>query len=158
MLGQAEADRLQTMPKRIVQPGNPVFPEPGCGQTLELESLDRRQKFLMDIHRHGHIVRMKCTYQERHNVINRLARLDIGGSPHQNPNVDTVPVPILESYNGATVKCPHLHLYVEGYDDRWAVPAPPDTFPDTTALVPTMKDFMRYCGVERIPEIQLALQ
>ena len=51
------------------------------------------------------------------------------------------------------VPCPHLHIYREGYGVKWAYPVPSD-FTNTTDLVRTLQDFLRYCKVEDIPPIQ----
>jgi hypothetical protein len=69
-----------------------------------------------------------------------LARLDFGGPPHRNPDGEEIP-------------CPHLHLYREGYGDKWAVPIPVDRFPNVNDLWLTLQDFMDYCNVIEPPQI-----
>ena len=157
MLSQQEADKLRAMPKRLVQPESMAVPPAGDSLVYELESMDTRHKFLMDANRRGKIVLNRCTYQERYRIVELLARLDIGGPPHRNPRVGKAPLDYLEEYNGAQVRCPHLHVYVEGYEDKWAVPASSGDFPLTDDLTQTLRDFMRYCGVVEIPDIQSEL-
>jgi hypothetical protein len=101
----------------------------------------------------GRIRLTKCTYQERYQTIIILIRLDLDGPPHTNPEVVNVPLPHLTPYNGQTIDCPHLHLYVEGFMDKWAIPAPNDEFLDTTNLYTTLQDFLRYCNVVVPPKI-----
>lgn len=93
-----------------------------------------------------------------HRVVDVLARLDIDGPPHTNPTVTNPPLPMLAPYNGVTVSCPHYHLYVEGYEDRWAVPANIVGLKETTDLVLALREFMTHCGVQEVPTIQYPFQ
>jgi len=52
---------------------------------------------------------------------------------------------------------PHLHVYREGYGDKWAVPVPAE-FTDTSDLVCTLRDFMKYCNVQECPSIQRGVE
>jgi hypothetical protein len=76
----------------------------------------------------------------RYEVIEILIRVDIDGPPHENPD-------------GTEVLCPHIHLYREGYGDKWAQPLPP-AFADPTDLAVMLRDYLRFCNVEKIPSIQ----
>ena len=80
-----------------------------------------------------------------------MIRLDINGSPHTNPDTDTVPVDFLEGFNGETIESPHIHLYVEGFMDKWAIPVPKNTFTDTNDLYRTLHEFFDYCKVTEPP-------
>lgn len=46
-----------------------------------------------------------------------------------------------------------MHLYVEGYMDKWAIPISDDEFPNTKSLFSTLQDFFRYCNVINPPKI-----
>jgi hypothetical protein len=46
-----------------------------------------------------------------------------------------------------------LHLYREGYGDKWAIPLPPDKFPNIGDLWVTLEDFMRFCNIVDWPAI-----
>ena len=157
MLSQAQADSLRTMPKRLLTPGGIGLPSAGDRMTWEAESLDHREKFLIDANRRGKIVLHRCTYQERYRVVDILARLDVGGTLHTNPNVEKVPLAMFFDFNGITLPCPHLHVYVEGFDDRWAIPAPKKNFPNIGDLTATLESFLRYCGIAEFPPAQAAL-
>ncbi len=63
------------------------------------------------------------------------------------------PFPFLEDYNGQIVDCPHIHLYIEGYMDKWAIPISSSDFSDTKSLYKTLEDFFRYCNVVEPPKI-----
>jgi len=73
-----------------------------------------------------------------------LARLDFGGQPHRNPN-------------GKEIASPHLHLYREGYGDKWAFPIKAGEFPNIDDAWKTLGDFMRYCNITKPPAIQARL-
>ena len=75
---------------------------------------------MLDIAR-GRINLKKATYQNRARRVVILARLDLGGPPHENPD-------------GEEISFPHLHTYRAGYADKWAVPAPTTLLPRTEDL------------------------
>jgi len=152
MLTQSEAEALITLPKIKNSDDNYDFPLPGDFLNIPLSSQDEHENFLIDINR-GSIRLTKCTYQERYQTIIILIRLDLDGPPHTNPEVVDVPLHHLTPYNGQTIDCPHLHLYVEGFMAKWAIPAPNDEFSDTTNLYKTLQDFFRYCNVVVPPKI-----
>ncbi len=152
MLTQSAANALFDIPKIKKSNDSYGFPLPGEKLTIPIISHDGQENFLIDVNRRGRIRLMKCTYQERYQQIIILVRLDLDGPPHTNPEVVNVPLPDLVLYNGKTIDCPHLHLYVEGFMDKWAIPAPNDEFPDTTNLYTTLQDFFRYCNVVEPPK------
>ena len=55
--------------------------------------------------------------------------------------------------DGEEVPCPHLHIYDEQYGTKMAIPAPA-CFSNTADLPGTLRDFLKYCKVESIPDIQ----
>ena len=110
---------------------------------LSLQSPDKREQFLLDVSR-GRIDLLKGAMQNRARQVVVLVRLDFGGAPHRNPD-------------DSEVSCPHLHLYREGFGDKWAVPAPMDKFPRTGDLWGTLEDFMRFCNITRPPHIERGL-
>lgn len=156
MLTQSEADALIAIRKKKATEESYDFPLSGESLTIPIVSIDEREPFLIDINR-ARIRLAKCTYQERHHSIIILVRLDVDGQPHTNPEVSSVPISYLAPYNGQTVQCPHLHLYVEGFMDKWAIPSPSDKFPKTDDLYATLYDFFRYCNIIKPPIIQRGL-
>jgi len=141
MLTQAEADALMAMVKRLVNKATIQFPLLGDMLQLDVISDDGRESFIIDINRKGKVKATKCTYQERYRVIEILVRLDVDGPPHDNPD-------------GTTIPCPHLHIYREGFADKWAIPVPPKQFADTADLVKTLREFLDYCNLREVPAIQ----
>jgi hypothetical protein len=108
-LTQAEADALIKMEKRGVDDKKWLFPSPGERIAIPLVSVDKRENFILDVTR-GQIRLTKATYQERARQAIILMRLDLDGPPHRNPDDEEIP-------------WPHLHVYREGYGDKWASPA-----------------------------------
>lgn len=143
VLSQQEADALIAMEKRRVDDTIWRVPIVGGGISIPLLSADRREQFVLDIYR-GRINLSKGTYQHRGRQVVVLVRLDFGGSPHRNPD-------------GGEVGSPHLHVYREGFGDKWAVPVPADHFRDIADLSRTLDDFMRYCSVVEPPTIEREL-
>jgi hypothetical protein len=122
-LTQEEADNLMAMEKRAADEKDWRFPPPGERVAIPLTSLDRRESFVLDAAR-AQIKLAKATYQNRERAVIVLMRLDLDGSPHRNADGEEIP-------------CPHLHIYREGYGDKWAIPAPLATYPNTPDLFST---------------------
>ena len=142
-LTQAEADALLAMEKRRSDDTEWSYPDLGGHVTIPLVSIDRRESFLLDL-RWGRIDLGKGTYQNRGRQVVVLARLDFGGAPHRNPD-------------GEEIGSPHLHLYREGFGDKWAYPVSDDHFPNPHDTWQTLQDFMRYCNIVVPPVIQRGL-
>lgn len=132
ILSQQEAEALLAMEKVAAVEHFPLFPMPGTKIEVALQSRDGREAFLLDVSR-ARIKLTKATYQNRAKQVVVLARVDVDGPTHRNPD-------------GAEVPCPHLHVYREGFGDKWAQPLPP-TFADATDLWQTLEDFCRFCNV-----------
>ncbi len=157
MLIQAEADRLITLPKRRSNDKRIDFPVARSSIVVELESVDGREEFLLDVNRKGRTIRVaKCTYQTRYMVTVVLVRLDLDGPPHRNPP-GPAPLPHLTAFEAIELPCPHLHVYVEDHDVHWAMPAPIHAFSLTGDLHDTLQDFYRYCNVIDPPYIDKRL-
>lgn len=136
---QSEADALIALAKVKVSDDPHDYPGTGGSLTVPLMSQDKREEFILDIYR-GRIDLLKGTYQNRARQVIVLVRIDFGGAPHRNPD-------------GAEVPCPHLHLYREGFGDKWAQPLPVDKFPNVGDLWQTLEDFMDFCNVVDRPAI-----
>jgi hypothetical protein len=140
---QAEADALIAMEKHCVENKTWLFPEPGGRLAIELVSPDKRENFILDITR-AQIKLTKATYQNRARQAIILMRLDLDGPPHRNPDDQEIP-------------CPHLHVYREGYGDKWASPAPVDRYPNVKDLFSTFQAFIRHCNITKPPQIDKGL-
>ena len=141
-LTQAAADALIALQKRRVDTRTWDYPDFGGAVSVPLISVDRRERFMLDLWR-SQINLAKGKYQDRARQVVVLVRLDFGGSPHRNPD-------------GNRVESPHLHLYREGFGDRWAVPVP-ERFKDLSDRRQTLDDFMAYCNIVEPPVIRRSL-
>ena len=117
-----------------------------------LVSLDRRERFLLDVER-GRRKRTRLRYQTRGREVIVLARFEIDGPDHINP-------PNAPHRPGQRIPCPHMHLYVEGFEDRvaYAVPEVSDLHvSDPHNGLSLLEDFLRFCGVQNWPAFQLSV-
>ena len=142
-LTQAEADTLLAMEKRPEDDKAVTLPAGGQKFAVQLTSRDGREKFLLDLSR-GRIDLQKIKFQNRARSVVILARLDLSGRPHRNPDGEDIPTP-------------HLHLYCEDCGDKWAKPLPNDMFPNIDNELNILEDFMRFCNISSTPEVQMNL-
>jgi len=142
-LTQGEADALIAMEKHRTTEDRSDFPMGGDSLVLPLQSPDKREQFLLDLSR-GRIDLQKVKMQNRGRQVVVLVRLDLGGAPHRNPD-------------GEEIATPHLHVYREGYGDKWAMPVPADRFQDTSDVWTTLPDFLQYCNITQPPHIERGL-
>jgi hypothetical protein len=142
-LSQAEADALIAMEKHRLSEASHAFPLSGGSLSLPLQSADRRESFLLDVSR-GRIDMAKVKMQNRARLIVVLVRLDLAGPPHRNPDDEEIP-------------SPHLHLFREGFGDKWATPVPMERFSRLGDLWGTLDDFMQFCNITQPPVIERGL-
>lgn len=142
ILTQYEADILLAIEKHDFDGQRFFFPSLGGSIRMPLYSADKREEFNLDVTR-GRITLEKTTYQSRARKAVVLARLDLSGPPHRNPD-------------GIEISCPHLHLYRQGFGDKWAVPMP-DIFVDLNDPVDMLSAFMDYCAIVTKPTIDKEL-
>jgi len=145
-LTQDEADALIKMEK--IKENNDVysFPDMGGSIRIPLISKDKKESFILDVTR-GKIDLLKGTYQNRTRKVISLLRLDFGGQPHRNPN-------------GTEVSSPHMHIYREGYGDKWAFDISEIhnlKFSNINDLSITLDEFMAYCNIIDVPNIVRSL-
>jgi len=133
---QNEADLLFKMEKIRVDDTEWKLPSGGNRLEIPLTSKDKKESFLLDLSR-GRLNIERRKYQNRCRQSVIIARLDFG-SPHQNPD-------------GQEVGVPHLHLYKEGYNDKWAYALPSYAFTDLTDHSKVLNDFMKFCNITESP-------
>lgn len=142
-LPQSEADALIAIEKHRVDDQFWDYPLPGGSVRIPLISYNGRENFHLDISR-SNINLSGGKYQNRSRQIIVLVRLDFGGAPHRNPDDKEVP-------------SPHIHIYREGYGDKWAFHVPKDKFPYLTDRWQMLNDFIRYCNIVKVPKINRGL-
>ena len=143
LLSQVEADRLFATEKFCESRNVITLPTRGQKDAITLQSKDKKEEFFLDLYR-GNIALHKCMFQNRarHSVV--LARLDLIGGPHRNPD-------------GKVIPTPHLHLYREGFGAKCAIAIPGEHFRSNDDEWITFWDFIRYCNIQGLPEVQKAL-
>ncbi len=100
-----------------------AFGFPPCGKLLELKahSIDSKHMFQVTINRRGSLKLTKYTYQNRYSNNTILVRIDMDERRgHTNPD-------------GTSVPTPHVHLFREGFDDKFAYPLY-EVFPEFDTL------------------------
>ena len=95
-LSQYEADTLLKLEKHYREEKDLHFPTYGGNLSIPLCSDDGREEFILSIRR-SYIELKQNTLQTRTRKTIILARIDIAGPPHRNPD-------------GEIILCPHLHL------------------------------------------------
>lgn len=152
-LTQTEADflfEIGKIPENKDETYN--FPVSGKKIVIPFVSADKRESFLIDINR-ASIKLEKITYQNRVRKSIILRRLDIEGAPHSNPLVEIVPRLIPSGYNGVEIPTPHLHVYIEGYHHKWAIPAQDIIDIANKDNFDILVEFFKYCNVINNPVI-----
>ena len=140
---QVEADYLLGVEKRRLDDKELTYPGMGGSLTIPLISADGRERFLLDIRR-GRVNLQKGSYQNRARNVVVLARLCFGGNPHDNPD-------------GINIGSPHLHVYREGYGDKWAYALPQQFFRNPTDTASLLVGFQGYCNIVVPPIIRRGL-
>jgi len=140
MLTQAEADHFIQIAKHFVLPPASISIPAGFDDTFELASLDDREKFLLDVWR-GTLRLTKLRFQNRVRTVVVLVRLDVDGAPHTNPD-------------GEKLSGTHLHLFKEGFEDKWAYPVDPKVFTLLSDPGTTFQEFCAFCKIESPPPVQ----
>jgi hypothetical protein len=140
-LTQIEANALLAMEKHRVNDDSHRFG--ALHLEIPLQSVDEREHFLLDIGR-GRINLLKGTYQNRAKQTVILARLDFGGAPHRNPDGEEIP-------------SPHLHIFREGYADKWAQALPAEHFINPLDSWVLFQDFLRFCKITKPPVFEREL-
>lgn len=140
-LTQSEADALLQMEKYRLDSTAYPFPDLGGNIEIPLQSSNQREAFSLDISRKR--IALTTKYQTRGRQSLVLARLDFN-SPHRNPDDTEVGVP-------------HLHLYREGFADKWAFEVPKDLLSNPSDAWQVLVDFMAYCYIVEPPTITRGL-
>ncbi len=128
------------MVKHFVRPPATITIPPGADDTYELADPNNRETFLLDVWR-GTLRLSKLKYQNRVRTVVILIRLDVDGAPHTNPD-------------GERLSGTHLHLFKEGFDDKWAFPVDGERFPTLSDPGGLFHDFCAFCNIESPPPVQ----
>jgi len=136
ILTQTKANELFKIEKHRQNDKKWHYPNTGGEVRIPLISIDKKEEFILDIWKRK--ISLKYRYQTRVRKTVILVRLDIGGSPHRNPDNEEIPPN-------------HIHIYKEGYDDKWAYPIPIERFRNIQDILETLQNFMMYCNITKPP-------
>lgn len=142
IITQEEADNLLKMEKVKVDDQEWSLPIGGSKISVPLQSINNKEKFLLDANT-SRMSLSKLTLQNRTRETIILCRVDLG-VPHRNPD-------------GEEIAGPHIHLYKEGFDDKWAYALPKEIFSNTEDRWQLLMDFMKYCNVVDAPNFKRGL-
>jgi hypothetical protein len=146
-LSQGEADFLIGLEKHRVDDKQYLFAQTRLDYRIPLISADGRETFTLDLSR-GSINMQKMKFQNRARKAIILLRLDLDSNPHRNPD-------------GERIVGPHIHIYREGYGDRWAYlltsPQFQSFFQNIGDEWQTFQDFLRLANVTRPPVFERGL-
>ena len=126
------------------------FPMQGEYIEIELQNDTGRIRFQADVNRANKIA-SKITFQLRHQKTYTIRRLDLNGN-HKNPPAP-IPNKIFEGYEDYIFdREDHVHFYVEGYNERWALPLSKVAtgILETDDIYDKMSKFFKYCHVENL--------
>lgn len=140
MLTQAEADQFMQMVKHFIRRPATITIPPGVDDTYELAGPNNKETFLLDVWR-GTLRLSKLKYQNRVQTAVILVRLDVDGAPHTNPD-------------GVRLSGTHMHLFREGFDDKWAYPVDHSLFSTLSDPGGTFHHFCAFCKIEAPPPVQ----
>ena len=82
--------------------------------------------------------RQKYQNRVRESIV--LVRLDFG-APHRNP----------PELGGDEIAVPHLHIYKEGFADKYAINIPKEISSELDNVWQILHDFMKSCNITQPP-------
>jgi hypothetical protein len=148
-LTQDEVEQLFELKKYQVKDITFDFPFSGEAIEIELQNSTGRVKFIADIDNSNQFVK-KAKLQLRYKKIFVLRRIDFNGN-HKNPPSPS-PNEIFNGWENYNFKREdHIHFYIEGYGERWALPltAMPELgITNNDDLCEKVIKFFKYCNVQ----------
>lgn len=141
-LSQSEAERLIKCEKQAIPGYDWVFPSGGGSMEVKLVSATGGEE-LLTVNRRT-VSLSKMSHSMRYKKVVMLIRLCIHGARHRNPDGERIPPN-------------HLHIYREGFGDKWAMPVSEVEFPSLSDPERSLIEFMAYCNITRYPNFQSAM-
>ena len=108
----------------------------------QINSTINKEIFLLDFYR-GSFELAKYTINKRYRQTIVLLRYDNGGR-HTNPD-------------GVKFEGSHIHLYKEGYNDKFAFPNSEIGLTETDSMEVVFNKIMHFCNIKRIPNIEMSM-
>lgn len=108
----------------------------------QIHSLATKEVFHLDFYR-GSFELSKYTVNNRYRQTIIMLRYDNGGR-HTNPD-------------GVLFEGPHVHLYREGYNDKFAFPVSEINVLESDTMENVFNKIMHFCNVKRFPTIEVPM-
>ena len=108
----------------------------------QINATINKEIFLLDFYR-GSFELAKYTINKRYRQTIVLLRYDNGGR-HTNPD-------------GLKFEGSHIHLYKEGYNDKFAFPISEIGLVETDSMEVVFNKIMHFCNIKRIPNIEMTM-
>jgi len=142
-ISQSEYDFLMAQEKYFDDPFSPIQLGPSPIQwARQIHSRENKELFLLDFYR-GSFELTKYTVNKRYRQTVILLRYDNAGR-HTNPD-------------GVFFEGRHVHLYREGFNDKFAFPISEVGVADTDSIDTVFSKIMHFCNVKRFPIIEVPM-
>lgn len=142
-LTQTEYDFIMQQEKSFDDINTPIQLGPAPIQWCrQINSLSNKEKYLLDFYR-GSFELTRYTINKRYRQSIILFRYDNQGR-HTNPDG--------EHFIGA-----HIHLYKEGFNDKFAYPITDIEIEESDALEKVFEKLMYFCNVKVKPDIEIPM-
>ena len=142
-IAQAEYEFLMQQDKEFEDLIHPIQLGPAPLQwTKKINSTKTKEVFLFDFYR-GSVELSKYTFNKRYRQTVILLRYDNGGR-HTNPD-------------GVLFEGPHVHLYREGYNDKFAFQVSEVGINTSDSMEEVLKKIMQFCNIKRFPSIEISM-
>jgi len=142
-LTQAEYDFIMSQDKFFDDPVSTIHLGPAPIQWVrQINSAFKTEIYLLDFYR-GSFELTKYTINKRYKQTIILLRYDSDGR-HTNPDG--------EKFEGA-----HIHLYKEGYNDKYAFSVSKIGLVETDGMEVVFNKIMHFCNIKKIPYIEMSM-
>lgn len=122
---------------------------PPISWTQKIRSIRTSDVFLLDFRYNSQIV-LKYTFNKRHRTSIVLLRYDSHGR-HTNPIGPNL------GYDGHTFNGPHVHIYKEGFDTRYALPVEAlNLVEGGHSIYDAFSAICRHCNIKN-PPVQMTI-
>lgn len=142
-LTQAEYDFLMRQEKIFEDIVNPIKLAPApISWTRQIKSVVEKESFNLDFYR-GSFELSRYTLNKRYRQTIIMLRYDNAGR-HTNPD-------------GVLFDGPHVHLYREGYNDKFAFPVSEINVTVNEPMEEVFNKIMQFCNVKSLPAIEIPM-
>lgn len=142
-LSQTEYEYLMKLNKVFEDQISPIKLGPApIHWTKQINSTVNKETFQLDFYR-GSFELSKFTINNRYRSTIILLRYDNGGR-HTNPD-------------GVLFEGPHVHLYREGYNDKFAFPISEVNIETSDTIEEIFKKILQFCNVAKVPTIEVPM-